>query len=81
MTGPLNHFFGMKHSVEYKVTRSKLYKGKTYEELLGKEKADAKKAKQSKTQSALHIDPDYKKAQSERMTIWWAERKKKVKEQ
>lgn len=77
LSGEKNGFFGKTHTEEYKQRRSALYKDKTYEEIMGKEKADRKKKKQSITQTQRQSSPEYKKAHSERMTQWWADKKRK----
>ena len=71
--------FGKTHTDEYKATRSALYKGKTAEEIMGAEAAAKRKIKASQTFTKKHSDPEYKLAQSKRMTEWWAKRKEQKK--
>ena len=78
-TGKGNPFFGKTHTDEYKATRSALYKGKTAEEIMGAEAAAKRKIKASQTFTKKHSDPEYKLAQSKRMTEWWAKRKEQKK--
>ena len=77
LSGVDNGFYGKNHTEDYRKKRSELYKDKTLEELYGKEYADKKKSKMSKSLSALHSTEEYKKEQSARMTKWWAARKER----
>jgi hypothetical protein len=67
MKGENNHFFGKRHTEEFKKNRSMLYTGRTLPE--------ETKQKMSKIQTERQSSPEYKKAHSERMKQWWADRK------